>query len=184
MGDQLVTVSVAGWTQRFEQAAAIADAALKRIDSPLKIDGLQASLLPPRVTHTPWARPVQFYRARPKRRSGPLAMTRSPMATPATTPGKPLDDRAQMRWRDGYRVSRACQFDLVSSALGPDVDSSQDKMEPAASDPALTGPWEVAYAGPFEFWAVKNDVLVKADAQAAMKQAHARNLVAAAMSKL
>ena len=48
---------------------------------------------------------------------------------------------------------------------------------------ALTGPWEAA-GRPVEFWAVKKDVLIKADAQAAMKQAHARNLVAAAMSKL
>ena len=38
-GDQLVTVSVAGSDATLEQAAAIADAALKRIDSPLKIDG-------------------------------------------------------------------------------------------------------------------------------------------------
>ena len=62
--------------------------------------------------------------------------------------------------------------------------AAQDKTESTVPDPALTGPWETAHAGPFEFWAVKNDVLIKADAQAAMKQAHARNLVAVAMSKL
>ena len=42
-GDQLVTVDIAGRTQRWNRPAAIADAALKRIDKPLTIDGPQAS---------------------------------------------------------------------------------------------------------------------------------------------
>jgi hypothetical protein len=56
--------------------------------------------------------------------------------------------------------------------------------KPAAPDPLLIGPWEAANMSMLEFSAVKKDVRIMADARGAYKQEHARNLVAAAMSKL
>ena len=92
----------------------------------------------------------------------------------------------KVRWRDGNPEFRehAAIVAGVGKAFALGGDAGQNKEESSAPNPALTGPWEAAQVGMREFWAVKNDVLIKADASGARKQEHARNLVAAAMSKL
>jgi hypothetical protein len=191
-GDQLVTVGIAGSNATLEQAASIADAALKHIDKPLQVDGAAGVAA---ATARDATRPKERNPCLVSRAEAEVAveapLTQDPVVDGNTciyayTGKLPWKIVLSVRWRDGYAEVRehAGVAAGVGKALSLGDDASQEKKEPAAPDPALTGPWETAYAGPFEFWAVKNDVLVKADAQAAMKQAHARNLVAAAMSKL
>jgi len=192
-GDQLVTVDIAGSNATLQQAAAIADAALKRIDKPLQVDaaaGVAAAVA--RDAMRPKERnPCSLVSRAEAEVAVEAPLTQDPVVdgntcTYAYTGKLPWKIVLSIRWRDGYPEFRehAAVAAGVGKAFSSDGDMAQDKTESTAPDPALTGPWETAHAGPFEFWAVKNDVLIKADAQAAMKQAHARNLVAVAMSKL
>jgi hypothetical protein len=192
-GDQLVTVGIGGSNATLEQAAAIADAALKHIEKPLQIDGAAGvAAATARDATRPTARnPCSLVSRAEAEAAVEAPLTQDPVVdgntcTYAYTGRLPWKIVLAIRWRDGYPEFRehAAVAAGVGKAFSLGDDASQDKKESAASDPALTGPWETAYAGPFEFWAVKDDVLVKADSQAAMKQVHARNLVAAAMSKL
>jgi hypothetical protein len=192
-GDQLVTVDIAGSNATLEQAAGIADAALKRIEKPLSID-----------TAAGVAAAIARDATRPKPRDPCSLVTRAeaeaameaPLAKDPAVDGSnctyvstgkfPWTIVLNVRWRDGNPEFRE-QTALVAGmskvfALGGDA--GQNKQEPVAPDPALTGPWEAAQFSAGEFWAVKNDVLIKADARGAQKLEHARNLVAAAMSKL
>jgi hypothetical protein len=192
-GDQLVTVGIAGSNATLEQAAAIADAALKHIDKPLQIDGAAGVAA---ATARDATRPKERNPCSLVSRTEAESAVEAPLAqdpivdgntcTYAYTGKLPWKIVLNVRWRDGYPEFRehAAVAAGVGKALSVGDDAGQDKQATAAPDPALTGPWETANAGPFEFWAVKNDVLIKADAQAAMKQSHARNLVAAAMGKL
>ena len=190
-GDQLVTVDIAGSNATLKQAAAIADAALKHIDSPLKIDGTAgvAAAVARDATRPRERDPCSLVSRAEAESAVEAPLAKDPVVDGDTctytyTGKLPWTIVLKMRWRDGYpefREHASLAADVVKALS---AGASPDKQEPAAPDPALTGPWETAYAGHFEFWAVKNDVLVKADAQAAMKQEHARNLVAAAMSKL
>ena len=192
-GDQLVTVGIAGSNATLEQAAGIADAGLKRIDKPLTVDvaaGVTAAI----------ARDA----TRPKPRDPCSLVSRAEAETAMEAPlakdpvvegskcsyvsaGKiPWTIVLDTRWRDGNPEFRehAAIVAGVGKVFAPDGDAGQNTVAAAVPDPALTGPWEAAQVGMREFWAVKNDVLIKADASGARKQEHARNLVAAAMSKL
>ena len=192
-GDQLVTVDIAGSNATLEQAAGIADAALKRIEKPLTID-----------TAAGVAAAIARDATRPKPRDPCSLVTRAeaeaameaPLAKDPAVDGSkctyvsagkiPWTIVLNVRWRDGNPEFRE-HAALVAGAgkvfaLGGDA--GQNKQESVAPDPALTGPWEAAQFGMGEFSAMKNDVLIKADSTGAQKQEHARNLVAAAMSKL
>ena len=190
-GDQLVTVDIAGSNATLEQAAGVADAALKRIDKPLPVNvtaGVAAAI----------ARDA----ARPKPR-GPCslvsraeaeAVMEAPLAKDPEVDGDTCTYVAtgnwaiplKVRWRDGNPEFRehAALVAGMSKLFARGGDTGQDRKESAPPDPALAGPWEAAQNAAGEFWAVKNDILLKADSRGARKQEHARNLVAAAMSKL
>jgi hypothetical protein len=192
-GDQLVTVDIAGSNATLEQAAAIADAALKRIEKPLQVDGAAgvAAAVARDALRPKERNPCSLVSRAEAEVAVEAPLTQDPVVdgdtcTYAYTGKLPWKIVLSIRWRDGYPEFRehAGVAAGVGKAFSLDGDTAQDTTESTAPDPTLTGPWETAHAGPFEFWAVKNDVLIKADAQAAMKQAHARNLVAAAMSKL
>ncbi len=192
-GDQLVTVEIAGSNATLEQAAAIADAALKHIDAPLPVDGAAgvATAIARDATRPKERDPCSLVSRAEAEAAVEAPLTQDPVVDGNTCTyayeGKlPWKIVLTFRWRDGYAEFRehASTAAGVGKVFSLGDDAGNGKEQPAAPDPALTGPWETAYAGPFEFWAVKDDVLVKADAQGAMKQAHARNLVAAAMSKL
>ena len=192
-GDQLVTVDVAGSNATLEQAAGIADAALKHIEKPLTIN-----------TAAGVAAAIARDATRPKPRDPCSLVTRAeaeavmeaPLAKDPAADGSkctyvsvgkfPWTIELNFRWRDGnpeFR-ERAAMVAGLGKVFALHGDAGQNKQEPVAPDPALTGPWEAAQDGGGEFWAVKNDVLVKADLRSAQKLEHVRNLVAAAMSKI
>lgn len=191
-GDQLVTVDVAGSNATLEQAAGIADAALKRIDKPLPVNvtaGVAAAIA------RDAARPKPRDPCSLVSRAEAEAVMEAPLAKDPEVDGDTCTYVAtgnwaiplKVRWRDGNPEFRehAALVAGMSKLFAGGGDASQDRKESAPPpDPALTGPWEAAQNAAGEFWAVKNDILIKADSRGARKQEHARNLVAAAMSKL
>jgi hypothetical protein len=192
-GDQLVTVDIAGSNATLEQAAGIADAALKRIDKPLSVDvaaGVAAAIARDAM------RPKKRDTCSLVSRAAAEAAIEAPLAKDPVAEGDtctytytgklPWTIVLTTRWRDSYPEFRqhAALEANVGKAFSLGGDGGQDKKELAAPDAALAGPWEAAHMGMFEFSAVKKDVLIKADATGARKREHARNLVAAAMSNL
>jgi hypothetical protein len=192
-GDQLVTVDVSGSNATLEQAAAIADIALNRIDKPLHVassEGVAAAI----------ARDA----ARPKERDpcSLISRTEAEVALEAPLARDPVVDGTKcvytyvgkfpwtigltVSWRNGYAQFRQHTANVknVGKVFSLDADAAGVQSDSTAAEPALIGPWEAAQTGPFEFYAVKKDVLVTADARGAMRQEHAQKLVAAVMSKL
>ena len=194
-GDQAVTVDIAGSKATLEQAAKIADAALKRIEKPLPVDAA-----------TGVAAAIARDATRPKERDPCSLVSRADAETALESPlvkDPEVDgskciytytDKMQrsiglevINWRDGYAQFRqhAATAAGVGKALGVGGDDSQDKKESAAADSALAGPWESAQRVQDKFFAVKNDVLITAGSFiASREEALARKLVAVAISKL
>ena len=193
-GDQAVTVDVAGSNATLEQAAKIADAALKRIGKPLPVDaaaGIAAAIA------RDAARPAERDPCSLVSRAEAEAALESPLAKdPVVDGGKCIytyTDKLQrtiglgISWRNGYAQFRqhAAIAVSVGKAFALGADSNQDSKKSSAADSSLTGPWESAQVVQDEFYAVKKDVLITAGSvMAHREQEHARNLVAAAMSKL
>ena len=200
-GDQLVTVDIAGSNATLEQAAAIADAALKRIEKPLTVDGAAGvtAAIARDATRPGERNPCSLVSRAEAEAALEAPLAKDPVADGSkctyayTTAVKgvgsaelPWTIELSISWRNGFAQFRehAALAAGVGKAFALGGDAGPGKQEPAAPDPALTGPWEVAGTGLFEFSAVKQDVLIKADARGARKQEHARKLVAAAISKL
>jgi hypothetical protein len=193
-GDQAVTVDVAGSNATLEQAAKLADAALKRIEKPLPVDAA-----------TGIAAAIARDAARPKERDPCSLLSRAEAEAALEAPlvKDPVVDGSKclytytdkiprtiglaISWHNGYAQFRehAATAASVGKAFALGGDTSQPKKESAAPDSALIGPWESAHVVQDEFSAVKNNVLVTAGSVIARRDLeHARNLVAAAMSKL
>lgn len=209
-GDQLVTVEIAGSTATLAQAAGIADAALKRIEKPLSVDGAAgvAAAIARDATRPTERDPCSLVSRAEAEAALEFPLVKDPVAegskctytyTGAGT--RPLIVNLEIRWRNGLAVYREhaglvasvgmanAQFaERAAKAGGVDKvvgdDAGPDKKGSAAPVPALAGPWEAAQVGMMEFSAVKKDVLIKADAYDNKQQERARKLVAAAMSKL
>ncbi len=192
-GDQLVTVSIAGSTATLAQAAGIADAALKRIEKPLSVDsaaGVDAAIA--RDATRPKERDACSLVSRADAEAAMEApLAKDPVADGSTctyvSAGKfPWTIALSISWRNGFAQLRehAALAAGVGKAFALGGAAGQEKKEAATPEPVLSGPWEVAQEGGFEFSAVKKDVLVKADARGARKPEHARKLVALAISKL
>jgi hypothetical protein len=193
-GDQAVTVDIAGSNATLEQAARIADAALKRIEKPLHVDaaaGIAAAI----------ARDA----TRPKERNPCSLVSRAEAETALEAPlakdpevdgstclytctGKfPRTIGLAISWRNGYAQFRehTAMAAGVGKALVLGGDAGQDKKESSAPDPLLTGPWESAQRVQDKFLAVKKDVLITAGSVMARKDVElGRNLVALAIGKL
>ncbi|MEO6414434.1 MAG: hypothetical protein ABIP73_00180 [Gemmatimonadaceae bacterium] len=192
-GDQAVTVDVSGSNATLEQAAKMADAALKRIDQPLPIDpaeGIAAAMA--RAA----ARPAERSPCSLVSRAEAEAALGTTLATDPVVDGSKCDYTSSERfvgaislgvsWRNGYAQFRqhvATAAD-VGKAFEPGADASQQTAQPVAADSLLVGPWDSAQVVQDQFYAVKKDVLITAGSVMGRKQQeHARNLVAAAMSK-
>jgi len=194
-GDQVVTVDVAGAKATLEQAAKIADAALKRIEKPLSVDasaGVAAAI----------ARDA----ARPKERNPCSLVSRAEaeVALEAPLTQDPVVDGSKcmytytvgkfsrsigldISWRNGYAQFRqhGAMAAGIGRAFGLGGDAAQNKKESVAPDPALAGPWESAQVVQDQFSAVKKDVLITAGSVMGSRERElARKLVALAISKL
>ncbi len=194
-GDQLMTVDVAGSNATLEQAAKIADAALKRIEKPLSVDAA-----------TGIAAAIARDATRPKERNPCSLVSRAEAEVVLEAPltQDPVVDGSKcmytytvgkfartiglaISWRNGYAQFRqhGAMAAGMGGAFGLGGDAGQNKKESVAPDPALTGPWESAQVVQDEFSAVKKDVLITAGSVMASRERElARKLVALAISKL
>jgi len=166
-GDQLVTVGIAGSHATLQQAARLADAAVKRLDQPLAIageEGIKAA--------------QERFLLRPKRRSVCELLTRADAEAIArvtlSAPPKgdeescaytwPLDAtgstytvKLEVTWLDGFDTMRQTQSIVgsTSSIIGLGKPSSAAKPEP--------GPWDEFAQSIIGVMAAKNDVLVSVE---------------------
>lgn len=193
-GDQLVTVDVAGSNATLEQAARIADAALKRIEKPLPVDAAAgiAAAIARDATRPKERNPCSLVSRAEAEAALEAPLTKDPVVDGSTClytyTGKfPRTIGLAISWRNGYAQFRqhAATAAGVGNALALGGDAGQGKKESAPQDPAVTGPWESAQVVQDEFSAVKKDVLITAGSVMASRERElARNLVALAISKL
>lgn len=194
-GDQVVTVDIAGSKATLEQAAAIADAALKRIDKPLPLKGTAgiATAIARDATRPKERDPCSLVSRAEAEAALEFPLVKDPVVedskciyTYTGTGTRPLSVGLDIRWRNGFAVFRgdAAVRANVGKALGLGSHTAQDKKESTVPDPVLAGPWEAAQVGQGNFSAVKKDVLIKADAYDNKQQERARKLVALAIGKL
>jgi hypothetical protein len=211
-GDQLVTVDVAGSTATLEQAARIADAALKRIDKPLAVKGSVgvAAAVARDATRPKERDPCSLVSRTEAEAALEFPLVKNPVVedtkciyTYTGTGSRPISIGLNVRWRNGFAVFRqqaalvaavgkanaqftelAAKAGSVGKVFDAGYDADSDKKGSAVPDSALAGPWEAAQVGMLEFSAVKKDVLIKADAGDNKQLELARKLIAAAMSKL
>ena len=193
-GDQAVTVDVSGSSATLEQAAKIADAALKRIEKPLPVDAADGVAA---ATARAAARPAERDPCSLVSRAEAEAALGSTLAKDPVVDGSKCEYTSSERfagtislgvsWRNGYAQFRqhATTAADVGKAFALGADSSQRTAPSVVTDSLLVGPWEAAQVVQDQFYAVKKDVLITAGSVMSRKQQeHARNLVAAAMSKL
>jgi hypothetical protein len=188
-GDRLVTVDVAGSHATIAQAASLADAAVKRLDQPLEIDG------------TVGIKSAQERAAqRPKPRSVCDLVTRADAEAIAGTtllaPPKGNEDsctyawsldangsryavKLMMQWEDGFHEMRqtGSMIGQASSVLGMGRES-----EPASSDHAQH-PWDEFSQSIVGVMAVRSDVLASVES-GPYRQDIARAFVEKAMVNL
>ena len=194
LGDQAVTVDVSGSSATLEQAAKLADAALKRIGRPLPVDAAQGIAA---ATAREATRPAQRDPCSLVSRAEAETALGATLAKDPVVDGDKCDYTLSekyagtislgMSWRNGYAQYRqhAATAADVGKAFALGADSSQTTAPSVAADSLLVGPWESAAVVQDHFYAVKKDVLMTAGSVMGRKQQeHARNLVAAAMSKL
>lgn len=193
-GDQAVTVDVSGSNATLEQAAKMADAALKRIEKPLPVDAAEGIAA---ATARAAARPAERDPCSLVSRAEAEAALESPLAKDPVVDGSKCDYTSSEKfagtislgvsWRNGYAQFRqhAATAADVGKAFALGADSTQQAKKSVAADSLLVGPWESAQVVQDQFYAVKKDVLITAGSVMGRKQQeHARNLVAAATSKL
>lgn len=211
-GDQLVTVDVTGSTATLEQAAGIADAALKRIDKPLSVIGSVgvASAIVRDATRPKERDPCSLVSRTEAESALEFPLVKDPVVedskciyTYTGTGTHPISIGLDIRWRNGFAVFRqhaalvasvgkanaqfaelAAKAGSVEKVFDAGYDAESEKKTSSVPDSALGGPWEAAQSGMLEFSAVKKDVLIKADAGDNKQQEYAKKLIGAAMSKL
>jgi hypothetical protein len=191
LADQIVEVNVAGSKASIKDAAALADAALKRIGKPLAIKGADSSAAAAKffATHRPAPRgPCDLVsRAEAELLIGPLAGdpkadgTTCHYALPATNNLNWFVD-LKIRWEGGYRELRE-SADLSASVAGGFGLKESDQLSDELTKALGPVSWESMHTSIAGFSAVKRDVMISADTRTG-KSGDAVKLVAKAMSKI
>ncbi len=200
-GDQMIDIDFTATDLTLPQAAGLVDAAFKRIDRPLKIDG-GAHVEEAAALAGTRPRPVDpcsvLTRAEVEAILGPLLSDPKPNGTDecdyqVPSQGPPAIYSLFYWWRGGYAEyrSKAHVAGIASDALTQRVKWKQNDtvyqqtirvdMAQAVSD---TGAWEWAGVIGFNFEAVKRDVLIEAGIPMGTDQHKAARLASAALRKL
>ncbi|MEP7243751.1 MAG: hypothetical protein ABI885_08690 [Gammaproteobacteria bacterium] len=198
IGDQMVDIDFASTHLDMKQAAALANAALKRLEKPLSVNGntgVEAALAraqkrPKPVPVCSLLRPAEVESILGPQSTAPsgsetsctYAFTRMGMDGKPRT--YPLD--LKVEWTGGYHTLReeAQMAGQIMSTLTGLEAKPNAKADGAAATAAAgpAGPWEDS-ATTIHFMAVKKDVLMRVDLRIATPEA-AEKLVAKAMEKI
>ncbi len=209
-GDQMITIDFTGSEATLPQAASLVDAAYKRIDKPLKLDGGANA-----------AAAREFLKTRPKPMAPCSVLSQSEaeaIVGPLTAPpvehkspsnsdgwceyhvppkdGMPRSYDLKYTWQGGYadvrstahitRVGATAMGGAVTDVVGEKTAKAMGVAPPKAAPPLPAGapgdPWEQAGFVPNEFVAVKKDVEIKIDHRM-LEDDKVKALVAAAMRK-
>lgn len=194
--DQMITIDFTGSEATLAQAASLVDAAYKRIDKPLKLDGganVDAA--------------AAFLKTRPKRVAGCSVLSRSeveailgPLISPPVANngdktgtstsceyhvppenGMPRSYELNYRWQGAYYQVRsdAHTTRVAGMAMGGAATKADDPLAPTG---APGDPWERAGIVYNDFVALKKDVEVKIDKRG-LDEGKVKALVTAAMRK-
>jgi hypothetical protein len=190
-GDQMITIDFTGSDATLPQAAALIDAAFKRIDKPLKVDGASAIAAAKVFAAT---RPAPrnacdvLSRAEVEAVIGPLASEPKPSGTLAcsyslaSSPGNlPRIYELNFTWQGGYAAFRS-DAHVTKVGIGA-MGGAPKAPEDALPKGAAGDPWERAGVESNDFVALKKDVRIKID-QRFTDREKAKALVAAAMRKI
>lgn len=165
-GDAMVEIDFGGSTASFEQVGALADAALRRLDAPLPIDGsagiaaaTQREALRPKAGD-----PCSLWSAADIEASVGTLKKLEPSSDECTVTyendkGRSVLFVSTVTWRNGYRRYREGNqmlSGILSGALkemgaeGTKVGKSQD----------IVGPWDAAHQSAIQFNSVRHDVQI------------------------
>lgn len=158
-GDQLVRVDVAGTEASLEDAAKLADAAIRRLDTPLAHDDRAAvAAAVARESERPRIRAVceLVSRADAEELAG-RALTEEPVGdeTSCAYRGDALDLTVNVQWRDGFRDLQviAATIGATTSFIGLPADGGEPEQ----------GPWDEFSSSIAGVMAVQRDVLVSVE---------------------
>lgn len=198
-GDQLVTIDVAGTTATIASAGKLADAALKRLDKPLPIEGDKG--VRPAMEFETATRPrpkeacALVSRSEAEALIGPLAT--DPKADdngceytrPASGPVSPIYV-LKVKWTGGFGEFRETNatFETFGKDLSKSMHFSGDVKQTVESttggnDVPANPAWEAAHYNIAGLTAVKKDVLISIEPQAGSRD-DALKLMEGAMSRL
>jgi hypothetical protein len=164
-GDQLVTIDIAGSRATIAQAARLADAAVRRLDQPLEVDGTAGiKLAKERAVLRPKRKNVcdLLSRTDAEQIAGVSLLAPPKGDEESCTYAWALDNNGsryaielKVQWQDGFGAMRTigAMVGNASSMIGLGKSSGQSK--PAQDD----GPWDEFSSSIIGVMAVKNDVL-------------------------
>ncbi len=189
--DQMISIDFTGSDATLRQAASLVDAAFKRIDKPLKLDGAANVAAAQAFAKT---RPMQadpcalVSRSEAEAILGPLVSAPAPGGTASCSYEVPRENgirrvyELDYTWRGGYAENRgmAHTVRITGMAMGGAATDADDQPLAAGS---ADDPWERAGVSYNDFVALKKDVRVKIDRRT-LDPDKVKALVGAAMRKI
>jgi hypothetical protein len=195
-GDQMITIDFTGSEAALPQAASLVDAAYKRIDKPLKLDGganvdAASAFLKTRPKPVPACSLLSQKEVEAilgPLVSAPVAQNGDPTGNSTSCEyhvppdrGMPRSYELKIRWRGGYEDLRTMAHTtrIGGMAMGGAATKADDPLPPSGGP---GDPWERAGIFYNDFVALKKDVEVKIDKRT-LDESKVKALVAAAMGK-
>lgn len=166
-GDAMVEIDFGGSEAGFEQAGALADAALRRLEAPLPLSGLAgiAGAEQRRAARPRAGEACSLWNAADIEASlGTLKGTPEASGDDCTYTYETDSGRSNLfvstvTWRNGYRRYRESN-QMLSGMLGAALKEMGAGDSAAGKSKAITGPWYAAQQSAIQFNSVKRDVQI------------------------
>ncbi len=165
-GDAMVEIDFGGSTANFEQAGALADAALRRLDAPLPIDGTAGiAAATQREAQRPKAGdPCSLWTAADIEASVGILKKLEPSSDECTVTfendkGRNVLFVSTVTWRNGYRRYREGN-QMLGGMLGAALKEIGAEGSKAGKSQTLDGPWDAAQQTAVQFNSVRHDVQI------------------------
>ena len=165
-GDAMVEIDFGGSTASFEQVSVLADAALRRMEAPLAIDGsagvaaaTQREALRPKA-----AEPCSLWTAADIEASVGTLKNLEPSSDECTVTyendrGRSVLFVSTVTWRNGYRRYREGN-QMLGSMLGSALKEMGAEGSKAGKSKNIDGPWDAAQQTSVQFNSVRDDVQI------------------------